>query len=293
MPYELLNDAPATPHRMYSFLRLIHELESPDRQQLFDLVQPQELDPDDQGRQDVVEIVFENAVKCGLIEETSDATRRIVLRGDALEAIRSLDGFRCHMQRVVLGVTDSTKPNELFSLFSAWYAAQNADVIRSSPSQLAIRFNEQIYPGEVQQRFNETKFNGWRQWAVFLGLGWVFRYGARQVLIPSAYSRVKDALCKVSSGAETISMKEFVDRLGKACPELDGGDLFRRSYLISRSGVNAQQLSLMVSSALRALHADGTIKLVKERDAISWYLFPAQGQEFHSEVTHVQWGRIQ
>jgi hypothetical protein len=63
--------------------------------------------------------------------------------------------------------------------------------------------------------------------------------------------------------------------------------LFERCWEASRRGeVRGNRLSLMLSTALRVLHASGEIELSYRSDsAATWTLFPAQSHI--GQVTHV------
>jgi hypothetical protein len=83
-------------------------------------------------------------------------------------------------------------------------------------------------------------------------------------------------------------MSDFVASLGGLCPELDAGILFGRCWEASRgSDDRGNRLSLMVSTALRVLHASKEITLVERKDApIAFHLFPAQSHI--SRVTDIR-----
>lgn len=82
-----------------------------------------------------------------------------------------------------------------------------------------------------------------------------------------------------------------MQRLARACPELDGGRLFTYCWQASRRGEEqGHRLSLMLSTALRTLDGLGHICLLARADAAeNWQLSPAEGSR-HQLVTHIGYG---
>jgi len=188
-------------------------------------------------------------------------------------------------------VTEQHQSNYLFNLYSAWYAVQDERVFH----ELAVKgydgpFNTEVFPNALEERpFNTTKFNAWRKWAAFLGLGWIWRVSTREILLPDATVRLRNRLGILFQEEEQISFGLFMERLAITCPELDGGVLFNYCWQASRGAEQrGNRVSLMVSTGLRTLHSLGVIKLIEQADALNiWYLYPAVGNPWQ-QITHIQ-----
>jgi hypothetical protein len=290
MAYEILNNAQITPHRLHALVRLVSRLEAPTRKDLIDLLQPPFLMATEgaQATQSAAEAVCDAALKCGLIEETSDQRKRVTCEYPANE-LESTDGFRAIMQRALLGVVDETEPNYLLNAFCAWYAVQGAKVLTMDPQALENGFIGDMYPGLTGTRpFNVTKYNGWEDWAIFLGWGWDMKIANRKpVFVPDATVRVHTLLPTLFEREGTVSVSSFIQTLAIRCPELDGGALYRKCWAATMQQPPGTTLSLMLSSALRSLHAVSAIRLVNLVDASDmWYLCPATGQAL-TRITHI------
>jgi hypothetical protein len=76
-----------------------------------------------------------------------------------------------------------------------------------------------------------------------------------------------------------MAIGEFMGVIAQRCPELDGGELFQYCKQVSRPAEGqTQQLSLMLSTALRHFHGKGKLILEHRADATDrWYLYRATG----------------
>jgi hypothetical protein len=142
---------------------------------------------------------------------------------------------------------------------------------------------------EEGRLFNPTKLNGWLTWASFLGWGWRMTVGGQELLMPDAHKRLKPILPQLLSDSEEIPFSQFTHNIANLCPELDGGSLFEKCWQASRGvEVRGNQLSLMLSTALRSLHDNKLIKLIEYADATDmWQLYPAQTHPVQ-RVTHIK-----
>jgi hypothetical protein len=284
---EIINTGQITPHRLYALVRLVPRLKAPRKQTIINMLQPSIL----VENQSSAESVYDAARDYGLIREQPDEA--VVLNVEQ-EHIQSIDSFRRYMQHALLGVKEEHIPNYLFNLYSAWYATQDEQVLLFSGSDYDVKFNDQLFKDLSTNAFNMTKFNAWRSWAAFLGLGWPMKAGLsetrREILVPDAHIRLREVLSMLlPEENEEISINVFAERLAITCPELDGGDLFEYCWQHSRgSEQRGNNLSLMVSTGLRVLHDTGIIQLIQQRDASSnWYLYPAEGHPVGRQVTHI------
>ena len=279
----------ATPARLHAMVRLISRLQSPTKKEVFDLMQPLALVSDQQS---AVNTIFTAAKNCNIIFENPDKTITLNCETSQLE---SLESFRSNMQKRVLGITDQNHPNYRLNLYSAWYIIQNERVFQFRDKDFETRFNEDLSQGDDDEarKFNSTKFNGWRTWAAFLGLGWLIKprlSGRSEILVPCASNRLKGVLTQLLSREEqVIKFSLFAQRLAELCPELDGGSLFAYCWEASRGGERrGNNLSFALSTGLRQLHDSGEIELIRQSDATNiWQLYPAEGQVL-KQVTHIR-----
>lgn len=285
MPYELLNSAQVTPHRLRAMLRLIADQEAPLASEICDLMQPSAL----VDSQSAANSVLEAARMCALVEEEPTHALRLLIPPMQVE---TPEAFRLCMQRRVLGMADDLRPNYLFNLFAAWYVVQNESVLAFSRKEFETRFNEQVFPRDAERQFNTQKFAGWLQWAAYLGLGWLMRLGGvrAEMLMPDVSVRLRPLLPELlPETRRVVPFGEFARALAARCPELDGGVLFERCWQACHpEAPHGNRLSLALSTGLRVLHDGGTLRLIEQADArASWRLASAQGHPVQT-VTHIQ-----
>lgn len=287
MPYELLNVAQVTPPRLHALVRLIASIGPSPRTKILDLLQPQILT----DNQNSAENVLRAAKECQLVADVGGQVQLAVGR----EQVEAPTAFRLHLQRAVLGVTDESRPNYLFNLYTAWYFSQGDTVLTYSRGEFATQFNSDLSARDEDRVFNQQKFPGWLQWAAYLQLGWQMRQpgaGTRsEVLIPDVSARVESLLPELldASARQPTPFGAFAKRLAAHCPELDGGKLFELCWQAARPGMShGNRLSLALSTGLRVLDQAGVIELVNQADARdTWSLASAQGHELKA-LTHIR-----
>lgn len=253
---------------------------------MIDLLQPSLLVSD----QSAAKNIYIAAVNCNIINELPDKT--LVLNGETAQ-LESMQGFQLYMQERVLGMVEPYLPNYLFNLYSAWYIAQNERVFQFVEKDYETRFNEELFQDAESRTFNMTKFNGWRTWAAFLGLGWRIKpgFGGRsEILVPCASNRLRGVLAQLlTKDEQVIKFGLFAERMSELCPELDGGSLFAYCWEANcGSERRGNNLSLALSTGLRQLQDSGEIELIRQADASDiWQLYPAEGQVL-KQVTHIR-----
>jgi hypothetical protein len=256
------------------------------RDEILGLLQPSSIT----DNRDAAILLHRYARRYGLLEDDQSTVKR-VNPTEACTKLTSFDAFRSYMQLTLLGVSNEAEDNYLLSLFTAWYAVQDSAVMTYSKADFEAKFHQALYPRATERVLaEEPGISAWRTWAEFLGWGWALKFDLREEMriVPDATLRVRPLLPALlpQSGRE-IAMADFVAGLAERCPELDGGLLFERCWEASRGGeVRGNRLSLMLSTALRVLHASGEIELASRRDAgATWTLFPAQSH--FGQVTHI------
>jgi hypothetical protein len=289
MGYEILNSSVVTPPRLHAMVRLVSRLHNPTREDIYDLLQPTKL-LSKLKDQNTANDVYTAARQSGLLLE--DEAKIVRLQAEAQD-VEQLADFRRAMQRKLLHITDDSSNNYLLNIFNAWYAVQEERIFQLTSKDFEIRFNDEIFPGSEGRDFNTTKYNGWRNWTVFLGLGWPMRFSGRDLVVPDANERLLPLLDELlPDGEKIVLFSTFMEQLAEYCPELDGGRLFERCWQASRGAEKrGNRLSLMLSNALRVLHDSGAIELVSQSDApVRWQLYAAVGHPLH-QVSHIRRGR--
>jgi hypothetical protein len=286
---EISNESQAEKHRLQALVKLVEDIGRPTSKDLYDLLQPHDLvgQNDSQDPQLSVKTTLRVAKEFKLIGEGED---QILERLIPREHVEYMPAFQQQLGRVVLGVIEADASNYLFNLFSAWYAVQDERVLFELPEiGYDGPFNEQVFPDAPTRSFNSTKFAAWRKWALFLGLGWLMRLG-RDILVPDATRRLQPLLPELFEEQNALTFTQFMERLARRCPELDGGSLFEYCWQTSRGGEErGNRLSLMLSTALRTLDGLEKIRMVYQADALTnWQLYPAQGNK-HQRVTHIEY----
>jgi hypothetical protein len=138
---------------------------------------------------------------------------------------------------------------------------------------------------------NDTRWAGFKSWAVFLGFGWICRY-PNDALVIDPTSAVRDVLPQVFEGSRELRQAVFFTRLAEILPVLDGGDFRTRvEQKIDRSvwsGVGPDHVSSSLSRALNRLHDCGEVTLDQRADAEKRNLVGRNWRNVRS-VSHVVW----
>jgi hypothetical protein len=143
--------------------------------------------------------------------------------------------------------------------------------------------NEQRVEPRVFQ--NDTRWSGFVEWAMFLGLGWQTKGGP--IFEPSF--AVAAALPTVFRNAREQPFSEFLTGLASILPILDTGTYASTVHVqVGRPWriPSGDQVSPCLSAALERLDVDGTIRLESRSDAPQVWLLGRGGRE-RRKVSHV------
>jgi len=281
---EIIGNAQATPARIFALARLIGRLGEPTRERVMDLLQPAE----DNVKQDAARTTIKETIDAGVIVQERESGK-LWLSDEARQAVASADGFRRYMASRLCGITDVNIDNYYLNQFTAWYVVQNETTLSlRSAINLAAAFNDHLYPNQDVRVINDTKLNGWRNWAAYLGWGTSYKMGTTDFILPNAVVRVADLLPLIfGMDRESLPVSEFMRRLSTLAPELDDGALYQVAWQASFPATNPPYLSLMLSTALRTLHELGMITLRRDADAADLrLLYPAEGTP-HRVISHI------
>lgn len=138
--------------------------------------------------------------------------------------------------------------------------------------------------------FNPTKLPAWKDWMVFLGLGWNELPGARG-FVPDPSRRIAEELPTLTLGHQRMEGGDFMLAISKSLPYLDGGDLFTEACQTRGIHPPKGQVSRLLSDALRTLDELGFLKLIVEGDAktgVGLYRDPLSNVHFFSHVEFPQ-----
>lgn len=155
--------------------------------------------------------------------------------------------------------------------FYSYLIAQDEDAIRGAAEgeALANRFMSDL-PSAVDKGnpMNLDKYRALMRWYPYVGLGWVDPSGA---FVPDPTERLLRVLPAIWREDRTLEADEFMDRLGWACPELDGGALFDE-VTASASSASERQCTQALATALRRLHDARLLRLHCPADSKGWSL---------------------
>ncbi len=319
--FEIINNKQVTPQRLHALVRLVARRQKPSREDILTMLQPSMVSPNTKASAAVFAatvrtelIVYDTAEDC--VSLSSDLKRN---------DIEHIEGFRWIMQQKLCGVTDPDEDNYLLNQIVAWYAVQETTAYRLKKSELAIKFNQELYPqyassvrnvgednedgegnednedgeeDEDDDEFEEDSdvdeddggraINSTKLEAWFRWatfLGWGIV--SKNVLWPVAHRRLLPVLKPLWN--QSMRFSDFMDYVASACPELDGGSLFDECWQASRPAYpRGQQLSFMLSTALSTLHGLKRVRLERSADAQDrWQIYPSAAFPF-SEVTHIE-----
>ena len=290
---EIFHAAITTPLRLQVVLKLLAVVGKKSRQDILDLLQPKAISDNQTKAADAIKLL-----KAMNMIESTDDDQMLQLADSVPSKIDQIEVYRAYMQERVMGITNPNAPNNyVFNQFAAWLAVQDANIVNLNKIELTAKFSKEMYPSEgnesdvATRAMNDTKFNGWINWATFLGWG-VIQDAFRCGFVPDASGRLRGVLNDVLPSGDAVTMRAFMEKLVVACPELDGGTLFEDAWTLSRPNENrSNSLSFMLSTGLRVLHSCGDVKLVEMPDSGDlWQLFPVQGGM--NRISHIQRGKV-
>ncbi len=161
----------------------------------------------------------------------------------------------------------SDDPDALLLRVYAWFvlaveARGRASIVNRTVDEVADAIEAELNPDrgpKAPRLFNTTKLTSWRRWMSYLGLGWEDLPGLKGFL-PDPSSRLVEELPAMFGRRRELPAEEFLARAAEAMPYLDGGPLFEDARKALRVPP-LTTLSSVLSAALRALDAEGAIRL--------------------------------
>jgi hypothetical protein len=239
-----------------------------DRALLMQLLQPEGLLNFDPKKRDQSQQTIKAALELRIIAEDVDGALKLTVERKDKRAAKQI--LLAALDKFVLS---GMEIEPYFSLFYSYLLSLNADgCIAKSGDEWARDFERDVFAGQRGENpFNATKLTGLHRWFSYTGLGW---YDTSEVFQPDPYERLCRRLGVIFAGETKLTGEEFMHRLSDACPELDGGTIFRQAALGYDSTAKACTLGL--SHALIDLHQDGWIRLDCPRDSRGWSIEAAE-----------------
>lgn len=264
----MFTDQPVTPARLEVLLELVWEMRSRklDKQSLRNLLQPSGL-PDVQASSKQAKEAFAAAQELELVVEEDDGSIR-----PSWNTRKSFNSKELVLAAIDEKVLSSTDIENWFARFYSYVITKDDDTL--PPGEAGHRwsnsFNKELYgDSPPENRFNQTKYTGLRRWMRYSGLGW---HDAQDNFIPNPYERVKRSLNSIFGKKKRLDSDDFMANLASACPELDGGTIFREA---NRENDMNRTCTKALAVALRDLHDDMVIKLECPADSRGWSLIRA------------------
>lgn len=263
----MFTDQPVTPMRLEVLIDLLRKF--PDgltRKQLHLLLQPEPLS---RGDFSLSNETVKAAQQLGLLIDAGKGilacTPGCIKRRTSREAI--LEAF----DEKVLG---GTVVEPYLTLFYAFVLGQGKELnlrAKNTNQALFTSFKDNVFPhGFSDEAFNTTKIGGLYRWFSYLGLGWFDPAGNFQA---NPCERLARSFEDIFKGKKKLECDEFMSRLAKACPDLDGGKIFQQAN--PKYSAPDRRCSLGLSHALLEMHQDGAIRLSCPADSKGWSLVDA------------------
>jgi len=258
----MFTDSYVTPRRLEVLISVLREYSRRDwkRETLYHTLQPEGLSGGVSNR-DPARATIAAASELGLVEEKAGVIE-LAPRAEAKRPVRHtvLDA----LDREVLAKTDVEPWFGLFYAFQLGLGAEGAKPCTAD--NWAKRFlAEALHSVPYPNPFNGTKHSGLMRWFPYAGLGWI---DGRRTFQANPYERLRRALPHVFGTSKRLNGDDFMVGLANACPELDGGNLFRQ--VNGSWDVRGKVCTLGLSHALVDLHLAGHLRLVGTVDSRGW-----------------------
>jgi hypothetical protein len=263
----MFTDNPTIPIQLETLLDVVYAMRSrrATRDVIIKLVQPRGL-PDLKENSEQASNHLRAAHELGLINADADGNLRLTYRqvGQHDARLAILEAF----DKVALANSDVEFWAGRFYGFLIGREEASFATDLAVAASLTSEFMDGL-EGHIDRAnvMNPDKFRALIRWYPYVGLGWIDPAGA---FAPDPTVRLKRALPSIWQNEISLDADVFMTRLARVCPELDGGALF----LEGRGGRNlgGRVCTQALATALRSLHATGTIKLHCPSDSQGWHL---------------------
>lgn len=260
---------------------------------LLDLCAPSSVVPD--GKPDMARKTITRWKQLGFFEEVDGQLR--LHATVASIGVDDLDGLRAAVLRLVLApennpvlIADGGDDNEKSKASDCTYAA--AWALTQDPYSFPAKYRGGVEALQASQGVdprpfaNDTRWAGFAEWAVFLGIAWS---APKVALVLDPAFAVRMSLPDVFMGAPELPHEPFLARMAEVLPIVDGG----RYYVAARSQTarpwrseRTNHISPCLSAAVMTLEARGELRLEARSDAPQRILLGRGGSEVRP-VSHV------
>lgn len=186
-------------------------------------------------------------------------------------------------ERVALG--DAQVENWAGRFYAFLIAVEDGGVRRTpvEAEKLTRQFMGNL-PAHVSRDnpMNLEKFRALMRWYSYVGLGWV---DPADSFVPDPTPRLRRALPAIWRDDDQLDAANFVERLSRTCPELDGGELFGEG-VAAADAPPARECTRALATALWRLHDEGAIHLRCPADSRGWGLQRAGGGAVTGEASN-------
>jgi len=171
-----------------------------------------------------------------------------------------------------------------FARAAAWVLAQDPYAFSAKHSDVdRLQAQQKVVPIPF---INNTRWNGFEEWAPFLGVAWT---ASRVGLVPDPAFAVRSAMTEVFAGIAELAQEVFLARLAQTLPIVDGGQYWRaveRQVERPWRRIQEHEVSPCLSLALLHLESGRDIRLETRSDAPQKVLLGRGGRELRL-VSHV------
>lgn len=281
----MFTDGPVTPLHVESLLSFLqaNSKRQISREDIRNSFQP----PSITEKQEQSNYSIRACLELGLVEEGEDGL--LQLTQSTRRGGTSAELLHDALDEHVLG---GTGVEDYFALFYSYMLGLGKKGKDYSREEWVQGFNRDVFNGQQQpNQFNPTKLTGLHRWMAYMGLGW---YDQSTFFNCNPYNRIVRRLETVFGQRKKLDCDEFIQLLGDACPELDGGRIFRLAN--KKYDQDAKQCSSGLSQALVELHSDGVLTLHCPKDSDGWSIASAEpskdGKTLVSDrISQVEFGK--
>lgn len=256
--------------------------------------------PDVVCRQDRAQSTMSTWAKLGLLARDDGEVR---LAPDLPAAVRDRKAGEAALRPVLRGLVfrpDNNQPfwgsegvrSADFTRGLAWCLAMDPLRLHGNGYDPVNRLELDTLPADLEVFRNDTRWNGFKAWAVFLGFGWQARFPKAGTLVVDPAPAIRETLPVIFAGETELDQRVFLTRLRERLPVIDGGsyrmevegNLTRSVW----SGPAANELSVSLSLALLRLKNEGGIDFADRADpAAGRVLLRGRGGRQLASVSHV------
>jgi hypothetical protein len=250
---------PTTPARLEALLELVRVRRWTEKS-VSDVLQPTTL-PAVTASRGQADATLSAAKQLGLIEVSDSGF--LSPKFDSKAPVR--DGVLAAFDERVLG---GGEVEPYFAAFYSFLLSRNEEGARQRKAIDWVGAFVEANPwAGAPNPFNKDKLSGMHRWLAYAGLGW---YDPSDVFQCNPYERLRRRLPAVFATKRSLAAKDFFAALATACPELDGGETFRRA--VPEGDRPERRCTLGLCHALIELHLDGVLRLHCPGDSDGWFI---------------------